>query len=344
MHKLTVDGRGTVGQTEVPIPDLAPHGVLVKTAFSLISPGTETRGILRRRKDPGDEASAHHPGYASAGVVQAAGSEMSELRPGDRVGVYGSPFFYGGHAEYSAPTRHYAVKLPENVSLEEGAFAALGAITLHGFRQARLQLGETVSVIGLGLLGQLICQFARAAGVRVFASDLIPERVELARSLGCEHAVCAPGESLTDLVTKQTHGIGTDAVIIAASGRSDEPVKEAMQLVRDKGRVVVVGGVPCTAERHGPFFSKEPDFVCSRAGGAGRYDPVYERDGIDYPMAFVRWTVGRNLSCFIDLVADGQVKVKPLVTDVFPFNEAPSAYEKILSDKATTMGVLLRYD
>ncbi len=344
MRRLIVDGRGTVAATDVPMPDLAAHGVLVKTAFSLISPGTETRGILRRWEDPSDGAGPYDPGYASAGVLQAVGSEVSELRPGDRVAVYGSPFFYGGHAEYSAPTRHYAVKLPENVSLEEGAFAALGAITLHGFRQARLQLGETVSVIGLGLLGQLICQFARTAGVEAFAGDLIAERVELARSLGCGHAVCAPGESLTDLVTKQSAGVGTDAVIIAASGRSDEPVKEAMQLVRDKGRVVVVGGVTCAVERHGPFFSKEPDLVCSRAAGPGRYDPVYEREGIDYPIAFVRWTVGRNLHCFIDLVAAGRVKVKPLITDVFPFNEAPSAYEKILSDKAKTMGVLLRYD
>ena len=344
MRKLTVTGSGEIGFEDAPQPQAPTHGLLVKTAFSLISAGTESRGIVSRREDPREDADPYSPGYASAGVVEAVGPEVTGIAAGDRVAVYGGPYFYGGHVEYVAPTRHYAAEVPDTVSLEEAAFGAIGAITLHGFRRAQLQLGETVAVIGLGLLGQLIWQFARAAGVKVYGSDLIPERVELARKLGCSDAVCPPAESLRELVEERTDGVGVDAVIIAASARSAEPMTEAMELVRDKGHVVVVGGVRCEVARGGPFFQKEPDVLCSRAAGPGRYDPVYERDGIDYPLAYVRWTVGRNLRCFIDLVAAGAAQVRPLITHVFPFSDAPEAFDTLFSDKAHTLAVLLRYE
>ncbi|TKB70977.1 MAG: zinc-binding alcohol dehydrogenase, partial [Nitrospira sp.] len=216
----------------------------------------------------------------------------------------------------------------------------LGAIALQGLRQADARLGETVAVIGLGLLGQLTVQLLTASGCRVVGADLDATKLELARTVGAEAAVLP--DALPDAVMRLTEGHGVDAVVITAGTKSNGPVELAGTVARKKGRVVIVGAVGLTIPRE-PYYKKELELRMSMSYGPGRYDPQYEEAGRDYPYAYVRWTEQRNMQAFLALVKEGKVTVAPLVTHRFSIEEAATAYEALADSAGSTLGILLRY-
>lgn len=354
---------------DVPVPTPKPGAALVRTAASLVSAGTERMlvdfaqksllGKARSRPDlvrqVWDKARREglftaldaalnrldRPmplGYSSAGTVVALGEGLEGFRIGDRVACAGGG--YAVHAEYAAVPRNLLARLPEDVDFESAAFATLGAIALHGFRLAEVQLGERVAVIGLGLLGLLSVQIARAAGCEVLGVDLDSDRVARAARLGALAVPRADAEARADAFSR---GRGVDAVLICADTPSDDPVHLAGAIARDRARVVAIGAVGFNLPRK-LYYEKELTFLPSRSYGPGRYDPAYEEGGQDYPVGYVRWTEGRNLESFVELLAAGRVAVQPLITHRFPIERAPEAYDLITGKtKEPFMGVLLTY-
>jgi predicted dehydrogenase/threonine dehydrogenase-like Zn-dependent dehydrogenase len=363
-------GEGVVA--DVPAPVAQRGRVVVRAAASLVSAGTErafvelgrkslvgkakerpdlVRKVFEKVKSEGllgtlqsvreklDES--HALGYSAAGVVVEAGEDVTEFRAGDRVACAGTG--YAAHAELLSVPKNLCVRLPDGVDFESGAFATLGAIALQGVRLAEPTLGESVVVIGLGLLGQLATQLLRANGCRVFGVDLEESKVELAKSLGADDG-CAAGPGVKDAVSKWSRGRGADAVVITAATQSDEPVELAGEISRLRGRVVAVGLVGMNVPRQ-IYFQRELTLRVSMSYGPGRYDPEYEERGHDYPLPYVRWTEGRNLEAFLDLVAAGSVKTAPLVTHRFPVEEGARAYRLISGDAGEPyLGILINYD
>ncbi|HMC82277.1 MAG TPA: bi-domain-containing oxidoreductase [Candidatus Polarisedimenticolia bacterium] len=362
---------GRVEVAEVPAPAPAPGRALVATAFSVISSGTEAAvlsasgrtvleraaghpsplrrlgevvrgegvaGILRRlnRSAPGGLTEV---GYAASGVVLDRGPGLS-LSVGTRVACGGSQFAH--HAELITVPENLMAPIPAGLPLEEAAFATLAAIALHGFHRSEAKLGETVAVIGLGLVGLMGGQIAGAAGCRVLAFDPNPERVALARDLGIEAARVLGEADAEPFVSSTTGGHGADVVLIFAASESNEPLELAMRLARKKGKVVIVGEVGMQADRS-LLYPKELDLLISTSYGPGRYDPTYEEKGSDYPLPYVRWTEGRNLAAVLEMMARGQLRVKPLIQRIWPVAEAVSAYES-LRTPGKEPAVLLSYD
>jgi predicted dehydrogenase/threonine dehydrogenase-like Zn-dependent dehydrogenase len=277
-------------------------------------------------------------GYSSAGTVASVGEGLSGFQEGDRVACAGGGFAV--HAEYAVVPRNLLARLPEEVDFESAAFTTLGAIAMHGFRLSHAALGERVAVIGLGLLGLLAVQIARAAGCKTFGVDLDPTRVALANQLGVD---AVQRDQAEQAAQSFSCGAGLDVVLICADTSSADPVELAGTIARDRASVVAVGAVGLSLPRK-LYYEKELSFVNSRSYGPGRYDPHYEEGGVDYPPGYVRWTEGRNLQAFVDLLAQGLVDVKPLITHRFPIDEAPKAYDLIAGERSQpSLGVLLTY-
>jgi len=355
---------------DVPLPVCNDNEVLIANAYSAISVGTERSimkvkgvsviGVLKstvlmkkalgyvKKKGVKEAVSAARElreafaplGNSSAGVVIAVGKNVTDVNVGDSVACAGGG--KANHAEAVAVPRNLVAKIPEGVSFEEAAFTTLGAIAMHGIRRAERQFGETVVILGVGLLGQLAVQIAKAAGYRVIAIDKRPERVDLAKKIGADLGLVLGKGDAEKEVLYYTNGIGADAVIIYAATSSSEPVNQAMKMARKKGRIVVVGDVGMELERK-VFYEKELDFLISRSYGPGRYDPLYEERGIDYPVGYVRWTENRNMRAFLDLLGDKKIDVKPIIEAIFPIEEAGEAYGLIGSEKRP-LGMLLKYD
>jgi polar amino acid transport system substrate-binding protein len=280
-------------------------------------------------------------GYSASGIVTAVGPEVTEFRAGDRVACAGVG--YASHAEVLSVPKNLCVRLPEGVTFDAGAFGTLGAIALQGVRLAEPTLGESVVVIGLGLLGQLTVQLLKANGCRVFGIDLDPQKIELARALG------ADGTALSETDAKRavmdwSRGRGADAVLITAATSSNQPVELAGEISRLKGRVVAVGMVGLDIPRN-LFFARELSLQISMSYGPGRYDAEYEERGHDYPFAYVRWTEGRNIEAFLDLIVTGRINVERLITHRFSVDDGERAYQLISGEtKEPYLGVLLEYD
>lgn len=352
---------------EVPVPTPPPGFVLVRNVASLVSAGTErtivefagasllgkarsrpdlVRQTLDKARREGLVSTAQAAlgrlgepmalGYSSAGEVVELGQGVQGLRPGQRVACAGGG--YAVHAEYVIVPRNLVAVVPANVDLESAAFTTLGAIALHGFRLANVQLGERVAVIGLGLLGQLAVSIAAAAGCEVLGIDLNAGRVSLAQERGLQ-AIGRKGA--VERAAAFTKGQGFDAVLICADTESNDPVELAGELARDRATVVAIGAVGMNVPRRS-YYAKELSFIVSRSYGPGRYDPTYEEGGRDYPIGYVRWTEGRNLQAFVDLLAAGKLDVSRLVSHRFPIAKAPQAYELIQSEKSF-LGVLITY-
>ena len=367
MKQVLRKGLSDIIVDDVPAPALRPHHVLVQPAFSLISSGTETASIhkegvvktvaenpshirkvldVMRVNGPSrtlSEVAAKFSdyavlGYAGAGWVIDRHPSVTDLSIGDRVSYGGEGT---GHGEVILTGRNLVARVPDGVSLDHASFTTLGSIALNAVRIAQLSLGETVVVIGLGLVGQLIAQLARLQGGRVIAVDLAPARVELASGLGATHAVVG-GDSLAEDVHALTDGVGADCVIIAAAAKSAAPCEQGLRVCRDRGRLVVVGAV----EMSFPWlemYLKEIQLYMARAYGPGSYDRAYEQGGQDYPLPYVRWTENRNMEEFLRLVASGDLRLDPLVTHRFELDEAPKAYETIMDASVRSLAVLLRY-
>jgi len=266
------------------------------------------------------------------------GKNITDIAIGNRVACAGVG--YASHAEVISVPRNLVCKIPGNVDFDGAAFTTIGAIAMQGARRAQVQFGDNVVVIGLGLLGQIASQILKAAGAHVIGIDIMNGRVELAKELGAD--ICfAGGKDAVDKVLKYTDGVGVDSVIIYAATSSSEPVKQAMQMVRKKGRVVVVGAVGMELDRS-PFYEKELDFLISCSYGPGRYDPLYEEKGVDYPIGYVRWTENRNMQEFLNMLSEKKVNVKRLIDQTFSIEEAANAYETLNTEKRP-IGVLFRY-
>jgi predicted dehydrogenase len=360
------------GQTtvvEVPIPVVRPGMALIRTQASLVSAGTERMLVEFGEKSLLDKARSRPDlvrqlvdkarregllstieaafnrldqpmplGYSSAGIIEAIGDNLQGLQVGERVACAGGG--YAVHAEYALVPRNLMVKMPDNVDFESAAFSTLGAVALHGFRLAEAQVGERVGVIGLGLLGLLAAGIARAAGCHVLGVDLDPKRVELAEQMGATAVLRAQA---VEAAQTYSRGRGLDIILICADTPSADPVELAGAIARDRGRIVAIGAVGLTIPRK-VYYEKELSFINSRSYGPGRYDPAYEEAGHDYPIGYVRWSEGRNLEAFADLLAEGRIDVKPLITHRFPIEKAPEAYELITGKtKQPFLGVLLTY-
>jgi len=357
---------------EVPAPSAGPRAILVRTRASLVSAGTERNIVSFAEKNLLDKARSRPDlvrqvfdkiqrdglldtidavrnrldqgialGYSAAGTVIEVGREVEGFRVGDRVACAGGG--YAVHAQILAVPRNLAVRVPESVGFDEASFATLGAIALHGFRLAEPQLGEVVAVIGLGLLGQLAVQMARAAGCVVIGMDLQADRAELAMRHGATWAGTDSSE-FAARVAGASGGHGADAVLITADSRSDQPVELAGEIARNRGRVVAVGLVGTQLPRK-TYFEKELDFRISRSYGPGRYDTEYEEKGNDYPYGYVRWTENRNMQAFIDLLDRRAIDVAPLISHRFEIEDAERAYDLILGRvQEPFLGVVLNYN
>lgn len=278
-------------------------------------------------------------GYASAGTIVELGDEMHGFRVGQRVACAGGGFAV--HAEMAVVPRNLLAPLPAELDFEQAAFTTLGAIALHGFRLAKPQLGETVAVIGLGLLGLLAVGTARAAGCQVLGIDIDPARVQLGLQMGAQQCVARPQAEAA--AATFSRGRGLDHILICADTASNDPVELAGEIARDRARVVAVGAVGLQLPRK-VYYEKELAFINSRSYGPGRYDPAYETAGHDYPAGYVRWTEGRNLEAVVDLMASGALDVRPLITHRFPIDQAPAAYDLITNrGREPFLGVLLTY-
>jgi predicted dehydrogenase/threonine dehydrogenase-like Zn-dependent dehydrogenase len=277
-------------------------------------------------------------GYSCAGVVEEVGEGVDEFSIGDRVACIGAGF--ASHAEVVTVPKNLCSYIPEGVSEEEAAFGMLGIIALHGVRTADVHLGECVAVIGLGLLGQISVQLLKASGCKVIGSDLDEEKIDLASKMGCD--ITVPAEELVIRAESFSRGIGVDSVIITAATKTSEPIETAAQICRFGGKVVLVGVCDIQIPRQ-VFWEKEIEFKVSKAGGAGIFDPIYEIEGIDYPIGLVRWTERRNLETILDLMKEKKLKIGPLITHRFRIEEAVIAYDMMMKGQKNFVGVLLRY-
>ncbi len=363
---------GEIRIVEVPAPRLQRGGVLVQNAFSVISAGTERQSVslgqksligkVRERPEVVKKVldtlakeglrttlariraqlEAYRPmGYSSAGTVIAVGSDAEEFQVGDKVACGGGG--YAMHAEIIFVPRNLCIKVPDNVNLLYAAFTTLGAIALQGIHQAEVGLGDNVMVIGLGLIGQLLVQLLKAGGCRVIGVDLRERVVELASKCGMDKGIVWDKGEIERLVREFTDGRGVDAVIITASTRSSEPMRIVPDIIRDRGRVVLVGRVGTTFP-YMAYSNKELEIRMSRSYGPGRYDPNYEEKGIDYPIGYVPWTERRNMEEFVRLLSLGKLNLEPLITHIFPLDKAKEAYDVVLGKKKEfSIGVVLQY-
>ena len=364
---------GEIEVAEVPAPRVLPGCVLVRIAASLVSAGTErassefaSKSLLQKARSRPDlvrdvfnkvqrdgllsavsavRSRLDQPtalGYSSAGVVIGVGEGINDLKIGDRVACAGAGFAV--HAEIACVPRMLVARLPSaDVDFDSAAFTTLGAVAIHGVRTAEAKLGETVALIGLGLLGQITLQVLAAAGCRVIGLDPRPDRIQLAARMGAL-AVATSESEFRDLCACHSGGHGADCVLITAETSSSGPVNLASEVARDRGIVVAVGTVGMDLERK-LYYEKELDFRISRSYGPGRYDAAFEQKGRDYPIGHVRWTETRNMEAFLQLLADRRVDVGPLVTHRFPIANALDAYQLISGECAeTSLGILVQYE
>jgi predicted dehydrogenase/threonine dehydrogenase-like Zn-dependent dehydrogenase len=365
---------GALSLLEVPVPSCQPGGVIVRTAYSVISTGTEMmkiseskrtllgkararpdqvkkvinsvrqQGMLATFQKVMNRLDSYTPlGYSLAGVVVEVGAGVEGFRVGQEVACAGNQ--YALHAEYNWVPEMMCVPIPSGVALDQAAFTTISAIALQGLRQADIRLGETACVIGLGLVGQILIRLLRGAGVRVVGIDIVPDRCRAAEAAGA--SICAVPETpefahFLREVAALTGGHGVDCVFITAGGEDNGPVELAAELARDRARIVDIG--KCRLDLPwNTYYEKELDVRFSRSYGPGRYDPVYEEAGVDYPIGYVRWTERRNMECILDMLHEGRLDLSSLITEVFPFEAAVDVYERMNKGSVSGFGILFKY-
>lgn len=360
-------GDGALRVVEVPAPSIGPAEVLVATTRSLLSIGTEkavrelassslldkararpdlVRQVIKKARSEGLRSTVQAVrsrldedmplGYSAAGTVVEVGECVSGLAPGMRVATASA-----GHAEMQVVPGLLAIPIPEGVSDESAAFGAVAAIAMQGLRQADVAAGGSICVVGLGLVGQLTTRLALASGLDVVGVDLREWTTKMVTASGGLGLV-ESGDTTTDVIRAHTRGRGVDAVLVTASTKSSDPVMLACERVRDRGTIVVVGDVGVELART-PFYLKEIDLRFARSYGPGRYERTYENYAVDYPIGHVRWTEGRNIEAFLDLVANNRLRVDDLVTHTFGVSDAATAYETIANNDRA-LAVQFTYD
>lgn len=366
---------GALSVQDSPAPRPHPRGVLVRTRASLISAGTDRAIIALARKgyvgkalDRPDLARKviqkgfndgfwatykvvknliAEPiplGYSIAGEVVAVAAGVQGFAVGDRVACAG--LGHANHAELAAVPALLCARIPAGVEDAQAAYVTLGAIAMQGLRQADQQLGATVLVVGLGLVGQITVQLCRAAGHRVIGLDVDARKFDLAKAAGASACYSPDDPQLAVAIMGATRGRGVDAALLTAASRDSGSMFALVPtLCRDRAKVVVVGDIKMDIDRRA-YFQKEIEILQSRSYGPGRYDPQYEDKGHDYPAGYVRWTEQRNMEAFLDLIADRRIDMAMLTTHRFPIDQATTAYELVTGEKKTEdmiVGVLLNY-
>ena len=357
---------GDTQLADVPAPHIKAGHVLIRTHQSLISPGTEkmlkdfgNASMLQKARQQPDKIrmvvdkiksvgllttldavrsklnQMLPMGYCNLGTVIGVGAGVTEFSVGDRV------VSNGAHAEIVCVAKNLCCKVPAEIPDEQAVFTVLGAIALQGIRLAVPTLGETFVVIGLGLIGLLTVQLLRAQGCRVLGIDLDAGKVELAQQFGVNAINVTLGVDPVIAAQEFSRGRGVDGVIITASTKNNEPIRQAANMCRQRGRIILVGITGLELSR-ADFYKKELTFQVSCSYGPGRYDASYEEQGNDYPVGFVRWTQQRNFEAFLDMLAHQTVKVEPLITHRYPIEEASAAYD-LLADRSLKLGILLTY-
>ena len=353
---------------EVPAPQVKTEHLLIQTSVSLVSAGTERMlvefghaNLIQKARQQPDKVKMvldkirsdgllptmdavfnklGQPlplGYCNVGHVIDVGKGVTEFQVGDRVASNGP------HAEIVCVPKNLCAKIPDGVTDEQAAFTVIGAIGLQGVRLLKPAFGETIVVIGLGLIGLIAAQILRANGCRVIGFDYDQTKVDIAGKFGIIAVNPAGGTDQVRFVEEQTNGIGADAVLIAASAKGNEIISQSARMSRKRGRIVLIGVVGLDISR-AEFYKKELSFQVSCSYGPGRYDDNYEQKGQDYPIAFVRWTEKRNFEAILSAIESGQIDVEPLITHRFQFDEAEKAYELIGGDEEAYVGVILDYN
>ena len=357
---------GATEVAEVPVPSISRGQLLIQTSKTLVSAGTErmlvefgkagwidkarqqpdkVRMVLDKIKTDGLQPTIEtvfnkldQPlplGYCNVGRVARVGAGVFGFVEGERV------ISNGKHAGVVSAPINLCARVPDEVTDEEAAFTVLGAIALQGIRLAQPTLGETVVVTGLGLIGLMTVQLLRAHGCRVLGLDFDADKLALARQFGAEVVDLKAGQDPVKTAEIYSRGRGVDAVLVTASSKSNEPMHQAALMCRKRGRIVLVGVTGLDLSRD-DFFKKELTFQVSASYGPGRYDPNYEEKGQDYPVGFVRWTEQRNFEAVLDMMADGRLDVKPLISHRFNIDEAKKAYG-LVGGAAPSLGILLAY-
>ena len=363
---------GRLELQDVPLPTAPPGGILVRLTHSVISVGTEKMKVEQARMNLLQKARARPDqvrkvldtartlgwraamekvrnrleipsplGYSAAGIVQAVDAGNTRFRVGDRVAIGGAECAF--HAEYAAVPDMLATSVPEDVENWQAAYTTITSIALQAVRQLQPSLGERVLVVGQGLVGLLVTAFVRASGARVLALDVAPARRALAAAMGAERVVIAGQQNLLQEVRAWTEGFGIDAAVLAASATTNGPTEQALEALRDRGRLVVVG----KAKVDLPWeyaFGKEIEVRFSRSYGPGRYDPAYEWAGADYPIGYVRWTEQRNFEACLQAMRRGDLNLHALTTRRAPFTQALQVYQHLMGEGGSLeAGVILEY-
>jgi predicted dehydrogenase/threonine dehydrogenase-like Zn-dependent dehydrogenase len=368
VFRRVIDRRGRVVVLDLPEPHVGPDQLLVHGRYSLISSGTESttlgrtpvelakqtlsdpwmRNVVKQtvlssgiaqttRRVWHEMITPREIGYSGAGVVLAMGENVDGLKIGQTVAYAAT-----GHAELAAPFVNHVVPVPDDVDMRHAAFVTVGGIAIQALRRAEIQFGETVVVYGLGLVGQLCAQIARAAGCVVIGIDINERARATARQLGAALVVDASDPEWKRRILDATDKHGADATIICASSDSSEIINSSMEITRRQGRVVLVGYVRLDIHpKH--FLYREIDLRYSRAYGPGSYHTSYEKGRIDYPFGYVRWTEKRNLAEFVRLLGTGGVDLDPLIGGVFDLDDAQEAFDAVRSGVLPGIAALIRY-
>ncbi|MFK5979022.1 MAG: bi-domain-containing oxidoreductase [Rhizobiaceae bacterium] len=360
-------GNGETELAVVPAPMVGSGHLLIRTSKSLVSVGTERMlvefgkaGLIGKARQQPDKVrmvldkvrtdglaptidtvrnKLDEPlplGYCNVGKVIEAGGGVTGFAVGDRVASNGK------HAEIVNVPTNLCAKIPDNVDDESASFTVIGAIALQGIRLIKPTMGETIVVTGLGLIGLMAVQLLRAQGCRVLGIDFDAAKLKLAKQLGAEIIDLSGGVDPVQAAMAFTKDRGVDAVLITASAKSSDPMHQAANMCRQRGRIVLVGVVGLELSR-ADFFEKELTFQVSCSYGPGRYDTNYEEKGQDYPYGLVRWTEQRNFEAVLELMASGSIDMKPLISHRFSIDKASDAY-KIVGGAEPSLGILLEYE
>lgn len=339
VKKVFLNDQGKILVRDVDPPALEGKGAIIKTVCSFIGSGSEAGCIIAARNNPGNGTKQTPLSYQSAGRIVRKSPDLEGYTLGDFVACTGMGFAY--HAEICYIPKNMMAKVPTGVTTEEAASSNSGLTAMHALRRCQIELGETVLVIGLGMIGQLIAQIARVMGARVIGVDPIQARRDKALSLGANMLLNPNKDDIVNAAFSYTKGVGVDAAIVCAKAPgSVEPMHQACRSVRQRGRVVIVGVV----KREIPAEVKEIDILISRGRGPGHGDSVYEKEGTNYPLDYVRWTENRNLQEYLKMVAEKKVDIQSLISHRFHVSDAAKAYETIIHSPEKVLGVLLQYD
>ena len=361
MKQLLIKNKKVIVE-DIPDPTISEKELLIKNEYSAVSTGTElailqsqsksliSRAIqnpelikktLRMGLEKGAQKTANEIqnilsepqqlGYSCAGTVIKCGSRIRNFKPGDKVACAGAGF--ANHAEMVAVPENLAARVPDDVSLEEASFTAIGAIALHGVRRLNPQIGENIAVVGLGLIGLISVQILKACGCHVLGIDIKESRLKIARKLGVDLTLNPAKQRIDSKLMAWDRG--ADAVIVAASPGNSDALNLASSICRKKGKIVLVGGIDISAERD-EIYKKELDILMSTSLGPGRYDQAYEEKGVDYPYSYIRWTENRNMRAFLNLLSQGKVTLSPLIGFKVKIDEATSIYQRIKEQDAIT--------